>query len=244
MVRTMERIKGKSVRLFDMIIDAGCSFPCPACGDRLGNERNVFCSSCLDNLLLIRPPRCPGCGGNLDGVLQYCSRCMQFEKRPWRGALALFELRGTGRHLVHRFKFRDAPGLARPFAALAEQLLIESNFSIDLIVPVPLHWSRRWSRGYNQAGLLCNELSRRVGVPDYPVLRRVKRTRQQSTLTREQRLKNLDGAFAVKPGVSLGGKSLLLVDDVITTGVTLGAATTTLLENGADAVYILVIGRR
>lgn len=244
MIKPASRFGSKIRSLLDIVIDAGCSFPCPACGDRLGDERNCFCSPCLDNLSLIRSPRCPGCGGNLDGVLECCSRCMQFEQRPWNDALALFELRGPGRHLVHRFKFRDTPELARPFAALAEQRLAASSFPIDFIVPVPLHWSRRWRRGYNQAALLCSELSRRTGIPIRAVLRRVKRTRQQSTLNREQRMKNLLGAFAVTSEMSINGKSLLLVDDVITTGVTLSAATKTLLENGAGAVYILVIGRR
>ena len=195
-----------------------CPFPCLSCGMETGNGKNLFCPECLAELSLVTAPRCPGCGGTLDGVLEYCTKCMEFEKRPWDGAFALFNLHGAGQQLVYAFKFYGRPELARPFAALARELLEKENLQIDAIIPVPLHWSRTFTRGYNQSALFCEELARLTGIEFQPLLRRIKRTRQQARLDRDQRLKNLSGAFALKPGTDLSNKTILLVDDVMTTG--------------------------
>ena len=221
-----------------------CSFPCLFCGVELGDGKNLFCGKCLSEFSIIAPPRCPGCGGTLDGVLEYCTKCMEFEKRPWDGAFALFNLRGAGQRLVYAFKFYGRPELARPFADLARELIENENLDIDMIIPVPLHWSRCFTRGYNQSALFCEELARLTKIKFQPALRRIKRTRQQARLDRDQRRKNLSGAFVLKAGVDLSGKTILLVDDVMTTGATLSAATKAFENSGVKAIYTLVIGRR
>ena len=225
-------------------VELTCPFPCLSCGVELGDGKNLFCGKCLSEFSVIAPPRCPGCGGTLDGVLEYCSKCMEFEKRPWNGAFALFNLRGAGQKLVYAFKFHGRPELARPFADLASELIKNENLDIDMIVSVPLHWSRCFTRGYNQAALFCEELARLTKIKYKPVLRRVKRTRQQARLDRDQRHKNLSGAFVLKNGIDLRGKTILLVDDVMTTGATLTAATKAFENSGTKAIYTLVIGRR
>ena len=221
-----------------------CPFPCLSCGVELGDGKNLFCGKCLSEFSIIAPPRCPGCGGTLDGVLEYCTKCMEFEKRPWDGAFALFNLRGAGQRLVYAFKFYGRPELARPFADLARELIENENLDIDMIIPVPLHWSRCFTRGYNQSALFCEELARLTKIKFQPALRRIKRTRQQARLDRDQRRKNLSGAFVLKSGVDLSGKTILLVDDVMTTGATLSAATKVFENSGVKAIYTLVIGRR
>jgi ComF family protein len=169
---------------------------------------------------------------------------MEFEKRPWDGAFALFNLCGAGQKLVYAFKFHGRPELARPFADLAAELIKNENLDIDIIIPVPLHWSRCLARGYNQAALFCEELARLTKIKFQPALRRVKRTRQQARLDRDQRRKNLSGAFVLKNDVDLRGKTVLLVDDVMTTGATLTAATEAFKKSEIKAIYTLVIGRR
>ncbi|MDD5729418.1 MAG: ComF family protein [Victivallales bacterium] len=226
--------------------EAVCPFPCLACGVKLGYGKNLFCPECLNELKLICKPRCPGCGGAADGVLEFCSKCMEFERRPWDGAFALFDLRGAGQQLVYAFKFYNRPEMARPFAAMACGLLREEagDIEFDLIIPVPLHWSRSLNRGYNQAQLFSEELSRLSGIPCRKLLRRIRRTPQQARLDREQRRKNLLGAFALKKGEDLTGKTLLLTDDVFTTGSTLCASVAAFRDSGVKAIYTLVIGRR
>lgn len=237
-------IKAKILKFLSSATDFVCPFPCLSCGTEPGDDKNLFCGECLSEFSIIAPPRCPGCGGTLDGVLEYCTKCMEFDKRPWDGAFALFNLRGAGQKLVYAFKFYGRPELARPFADLARELLENEDLQIDAIIPVPLHWSRCFTRGYNQSALFCEELSRLTKIKFQPALQRVKRTRQQARLDRNERRKNLSGAFALKPGVDLRGKTILLVDDVMTTGATLSAAAKAFDKSELKAIYTLVIGRR
>ncbi|MDD5599210.1 MAG: ComF family protein [Victivallaceae bacterium] len=237
-------MKNRILKSLSSGIELVCPFPCLACGVEPGDGKNLFCGKCLSKLSVISPPRCPGCGGTLDGVLEYCTKCLEFEKRPWNGAFALFNLRGAGQDLVYAFKFYGRPEMARPFASLAHELLKNEDLHFDVIIPVPLHWSRCFTRGYNQASLFCAELSRLMEVKCVSALRRVKRTRRQALLDREQRRKNPAGAFALKNGIDLCGKTILLVDDVMTTGATLTAAAGTFENAGIKALYTLVIGRR
>jgi ComF family protein len=238
------KIKTKIIDFLSSGAELVCPFPCLSCGVELGDDKNLFCGKCLSEFSIIAPPRCSGCGGTLDGVLEYCTKCMEFEKRPWDGAFALCNLCGAGQKLVYAFKFYGRPELARPFADLARELLENENLDIDLIIPVPLHWSRCFTRGYNQSALFCEELARLTKIKLKPALQRVKRTRQQARLDRDQRHKNLSGAFALKSGLDLSGKTILLVDDVMTTGATLTAATKAFENAGVKAIYTLVIGRR
>ena len=116
----------------------------------------------------------------------------------------------------------------------------------DLIVPVPLHRTRLWSRRFNQAAALAQVVARQSGVPLAALaLSRVKRTRQQVGLTRAQRAENLQGAFRVLPDMrpQIEGRRILLVDDVLTTGSTANAAARALMRAGAYAVDILTFAR-
>jgi len=129
---------------------------------------------------------------------------------------------GTLRKLIHLFKFNRIQPLSRPLGRfLAEVLPRERRF--DAIVPMPLHWRRRWQRGFNQSELLAREIAQRWHVPVRKVVHRRRATAPQAGLTSAQRRKNVQGAFEVKRGTRLDGLSVLLVDDVLTTGATASA---------------------
>ena len=115
------------------------------------------------------------------------------------------------------------------------------NEHVDGIVPVPLHWFRRLTRGYNQTDILASLLSKRLGIPKITCLRRMRRTRQQAKMNKEERRRNVRRAFVCK--TSPAGRRLLLLDDVFTTGSTLKAATEALLEGGASSVCVLTVAR-
>lgn len=229
----------------NVVLDSACSFPCPGCRQEVTEgARNEFCQDCRARMKPILPPRCPGCGSELDGVLELCSKCMEFAKRPWDGAFTLFNLQGLGQQLVHRFKYNNTPELARAFGNFAAEIIAERGIKIDMIVPVPLHWTRTFMRGYNQSMLICWIISLRLGIPCRSLLSRRRRTRQQARLSRQQRIENLDGAFALQKGVDCRKLSVLLVDDVFTTGTTLAAAGAVLREANPEKLYVLSLGRR
>ena len=135
--------------------------------------------------------------------------------------------------------------LARPLAEfLARALPIDDRY--DAIVPVPLHWRKRWRRGYNQSELLARCMAGKRGIPVWNALRRRRPTAVQAGLTNAARRRNVAGAFAVKSAraaARLAGKRILLIDDVMTTGATAGACATALKRGGAASVSLLTLAR-
>lgn len=132
---------------------------------------------------------------------------------------------------------------------LAKQLSTYLEFAIpnddryDAVVPVPLHWKKRWSRGFNQAELLARPVAKRRGIPVLNALCRRKSTEVQASLTMAARRKNVQGAFLARPGAKLQGKRILLIDDVMTTGATAGACAMALKRAGAASVTLAVLAR-
>ncbi len=147
---------------------------------------------------------------------------------------------GSLRKLIHVFKFGGVTPLAKPFGNfLALALPRERRF--DAIVPMPLHWRRRWERGFNQAELLANEISRRWNVPVLRVVKRLRATVPQAGLTNAKRRANVRGVF--KATRRLDGTRILLVDDVLTTGATAAACARALKRAGASRVAVLTLAR-
>lgn len=153
---------------------------------------------------------------------------------------------GTLRKLIHLFKFDGVRTLDGPLGAfLAQALPRETSF--DAIVPVPLHWYRRWRRGFNQSMLLARQIGRRWNAPVIEALRRSKRTLPQAGLTSAERRANIRRAFEVRGGAKakpLNGMRVLLIDDVLTTGATAGACARELKRAGAAHVTFLALARR
>lgn len=229
-------------KIFIVFINNMIAFPCIGCNERL--SMNEFCPDCLNELVQIKPPFCPGCGGELDGALAVCSKCIEFEQRPWIKAFALFRLQGIVRNFLHRFKYSDQPELARAFGSAACEIINDSKIKFDIIVPIPLHWRRMLLRGYNQTALFGQIISQGTGIPCVELLYRKKHTLQQAKLNRKERIDNLKNAFTVKKGMNCSGLKILLLDDVFTTGATLSSAAKTLKVNNAGDIYVMVIGRR
>ncbi|MCP5114408.1 MAG: ComF family protein, partial [bacterium] len=126
------------------------------------------------------------------------------------------------RELVHLFKYGRIRPLAKPLGGMMASVLPRDE-QIDVIVPMPLHWLKRWQRGFNQARLLAEVLSRRTGIPVKDVARRDRSTAPQAGLSNAQRRRNVAGAFRIASAARLKGSSVLLVDDVLTTGATASA---------------------
>jgi len=147
---------------------------------------------------------------------------------------------------ISRFKFGGVARLARPLGALlADYADPEFPFSaVDLIIPVPLHPRRLRERGFNQSLLLARQVGKRRSIPlNFTALHRTRQTQPQTQLSGAERRKNVRGAFEVRQAEVVGGKRILLVDDVFTTGATVQECASVLGEAGASEVHVLTLAR-
>ena len=213
--------------------------------DMMYTISNMLCADCLSKMPFIRKPSCRMCGGELDGFLDICSECCRKSSlRPWTEARAVFRMEGELQEMIHAFKYQNHPELARTFGYFACDAVSGILNSVDVIVPIPLHWTRQWKRGYNQQSLIAEQIANASGVPCENLLKRVRMTGQQIQRGQIERIKNLNHAFFLKNSTNIENRAILLVDDVMTTGATLASASKILLDAGAGKVFVLVIARR
>ena len=149
---------------------------------------------------------------------------------------------GTLRELVHLFKYGGVTPLSAVFGRFLSRALPRET-AFDIVVPMPLHWFKKWQRGFNQSDLLARDIGKKWNVPVRNVVRRKKATRPQSGLTNAKRRANMQGAFGMPRGRSLAGMRVLLVDDVVTTGATASACARVLKRAGAAHVALLALAR-
>jgi ComF family protein len=171
--------------------------------------------------------------------------CLSCRKAPLQidGIRAVGYLEGTLRTAIHRFKYSNIQPLAIPLGQLMAQYLLQNQLPVEVVVPVPLHAQRLKERGYNQAALLAQEITKTLGLPLLEnALSRVKSTVPQVGLGARERRDNVRGAFHCADG-RLKEQRVLLIDDVCTTGATLEACSLALRESGVSAVWGLVLAR-
>jgi ComF family protein len=149
---------------------------------------------------------------------------------------------GELRELIHLFKYGRVQTLAKPLGRLLAAALPRDQ-EFDVIVPMPLHWRKRWQRGFNQSALLASEIARRTHIPVKKALRRIRFTTAQAGLTNAKRRRNVSGAFRARRKPALDGKRVLLVDDVMTTGATAASCARALKMAGAKRVTLLTLAR-
>ena len=213
-----------------------------------------LCDACADTMRAIEPPFCQVCGETYEGAIQEefrCGNCADLNLH-FHFALAGYHAEGIVRKLVHKFKYQRALYLKGLLGTLLARVLgdprLKTGDDSPLLIPVPLHHARQRQREYNQAWELCRVLSEIAGVPALDALSRVRPTTPQASLSRNQRIENLRGAFMVKPGVAkkggLAGRTVLLVDDVLTTGSTTSECARILRrEAGVEKVVVITVAR-
>lgn len=206
--------------LLQALEDAVVPLRCAFCGTRSRDDEGPVCVDCHDDLPWVQPVRTvsPLCVSLAPLAYEFpvdaAIKALKFRRRLWYG-----------------------PALAQLLDATLDLLPPD----IDAVLPVPLHWRRKWRRGFNQAREIGRPVARRLGVPLIDGARRVRATRPQPGLSPGERRRNLRGAFVVRGRCR--ARHVLIVDDVITTGATIGQLAEALLESGVDKVSAIAVAR-
>ena len=211
---------------------------CPGCGLIVG-EVHSFCPDCWKQVEFLGHGGCRTCGLPLEATdMDECGLCQAMQPRiaRTRAAVAYDDL---SRSLAIRLKYGRKVALARTMARYMAPL-VEWGDGDRLLVPVPLHRIRLWRRGFNQSALIARELSRRLQIEmDPSLLRRTRRTPPLKGMSLRQRRRTVSGAFKAINPARLNGKTIILIDDVLTTGSTAEACARTLKRAGAARVELI-----
>ncbi len=219
---------------------------CPCCNKTI-EPTNLFCGKCFHQISFIKKPFCYRCALPLHvdapGEKLLCSDCLK--KRPiYDLARAVFIYDSVSKSCILKLKYADRMEYAYPLVELLYQAGDELFLKTDIIMPVPMHWRRKLKRKYNQADLLARLLAKKTNLLySSNNLIRSRFTEVQENKTLIERNKNVKGAFCVKYPQKIQNKSILLIDDVFTTGSTVNNCAKTLKEAGAKAVYVLTVAK-
>lgn len=234
-------LRRAATALLDLLLPPRCL----ACGATV-SEAGTLCASCWRGITFLGAPCCACCGLPFEfeaGGAALCGACAR-ERPPFDCARAVMRYDEASRGLILAFKHGDRLHMAPAFGTWLKRAGSDLIAVADLAVPVPLHWTRLFARRYNQAAVLAHAL-RAAGGPPVGVdwLLRRRRTPSQGKRSAAAREHNVRAAFALKPGREVRGKRILLIDDVFTTGATVGECARVLRRAGAASVSVLTLAR-
>jgi ComF family protein len=223
--------------MIDAILNLLFPQSCVLCGAQIFERRwSAACPECWSKLEPVPRPFCLQCGMPAPAIETRCGACRRGD-HAFDFARSLFLFNDPMRGIIHHLKYSARVSLAKPLGTPLRACMSMGGFEAKVVVPVPLHRTRSRERGFNQAELLARQL----GLPvDLRILKRRKNTPSQTGLSRSQRALNLSAAFEVR---SEPPETVLVVDDVYTTGSTLHEIAKTLKRSGARRVEVLTVAR-
>lgn len=227
--------------MIDKILDLIYPEKCPFCGTLVSREEEGICEACKSKLPYIGEPRCMMCGKPISSETEeFCYDCKK-TRHIFDGGRNLWIHKESVRQAVYSFKYHDRKCYGKIFGReMAKKMSTYLNtIGAEALVPIPLHKKRYRDRGYNQAQVLASEIGRQINLPVEDILIRTKETNPQKMLSDIQRRKNIEGAFALKGECTY--RTVVLVDDIYTTGSTLDEAAKVLKKAGASKVFFLTI---
>lgn len=220
-----------------IFLDSLFPYRCLVCG----RESDVLCKSCLDNLPILENQTCIMCGKNSFSGLTHLS-CKTASTPD--GLISLLPYKQTSKLIIegkYNFISRIFEILGKQTADFLLSLGVLPTFKDFYVTPLPLSSMRERWRGFNQSHIIANTLASETRLKYEKLLFRIRHTKTQKDLPREERVKNILGSFELFPGAHVKGKNILLVDDVVTTGSTLKEAVKVLKRNGANQVWCITL---
>lgn len=233
------------MKIFNFIVNL--MFPknikCIICDKELSkNTHYALCESCFNGLPKNNKKTCQKCGQPiLNTSATHCLAC-KTDPPKFTQSFSPLLYKAPVTNLIKQFKYDNKKYLAETLGNFLVQEYIERNLNCDIVVPVPLHEKRLKQRGFNQAELLANQLNVKLNIEvNSNILTRVKNTKTQTVLSKEERQDNVSDAFKVLDKQTVKNKVVLLIDDVYTTGSTLNECAKVLFKAGAKKVYAITL---
>jgi len=224
-------IKNYLTELFDFILPRFC----PSCRNKLATAENTVCNFCLVKIKLVDP----------EFIKSEYQRKYE-SKRIISGFVShyIFEKDKELQHIIHALKYDKKFHIGIFLGkSLGEHFKSQfQSWNINLIVPIPLHHLKKAERGFNQSYYIAKGISSQASIAvKSNVIKRMRFTQSQTTMTLKEREENVEGAFKVRKTEDVKGKNVLLVDDVMTTGATINECGRVLLEDGANRIYVATV---
>lgn len=225
--------------LLKTVLDIFYPLHCGGCGDHGG----VLCEDCIGSFRIVdEESSCPVCGRWI-GKSIVCGGCLEEDRGFEKGHYG-FYFEGRLRSAMHAFKFNGRKDIGRRLVSLLKEKVLSFADTFDRIVPIPVTEKRLKERGFNQSFIIAEEIAKIAGKEiGHSILLKKKDTKDQYSLTREDRKRNVKGVFAVRDKGAIKGKRILLVDDLFTTGYTAHEAAVTLLRSRAGEIRFFALAR-